>query len=125
VLHIYFDEEHTNMVSEGTGTNPDSVRISGATGGVDQRKLYLWNDDEEKTYEDVSITAANDDENVNIQYTLDINGSPGEWAESINLPNGDYRTAVPFWRKVVVAQHEDSITRRDISHKFTAIEFEK
>ena len=125
MLHFYFDSAHTNMISEGTGANPDSSDYNGATGGADQRKLYLWNDQADKTYEDVSITAANDDANVNIQYALDNSGSPGAWAESISMPNGDYRAAVPFWRKVITAVHGDSTTRRDITHKFTATEFAK
>jgi len=127
MLGIYFDAAHTDKLSEsGAGTNPDITRLNGAVGGVEEKKLYVWNDNAAaKTYEEIYVTAANDDEQFKVEYAADDAGAPGTFSDAISLPNGDFATAVPFWRRVTIAVQADSVTRRDIKHNLNAIEYAK
>lgn len=126
MLGIYFDEAHNNKLSEGDGSNPDITIVNGETGGSEERKLFIWNDNAaNKTYENVRITAKNSDADFKVEYAFDEGGAPGTFSSAITLPNGDFANSVPFWRKVTIAPQDDSITRRDIKHKLTADEFAK
>jgi len=126
-LHFYFDAGKSNMISEGTQANPDTVTGSGTTGFTDERAIYVGNDSAAKRYESVTVTAVNDDANVDIKYAPDNAGTPGAYADSINLPNiaaaGQAGDVVKIWRKVSVAAGQASQNRTNIKHRVTATEY--
>lgn len=123
-LHLYLDPACTNQISEGTGLNPDSCEGSGTTGFVNERKIYLKNNDPAKDYKGVSITAYNDDANVDIKYAPDASGAPGTYADSLVLPDIlDATTVITIWRKVTVAAGQAAQNRVNIKHRVSATEY--
>lgn len=126
-LHFYFDAGKTNMISEGTQANPDTVTGSGTTGFTNELAIYVGNNSATKRYESVAVTASNDDANVDIKYALDNAGVPGAYADSINLPSmaaaGQAGDVVKIWRKVSVAAGQASQNRTNIKHRVTATEY--
>ncbi|MDI6872554.1 MAG: hypothetical protein QME79_14620 [Bacillota bacterium] len=124
-LHVYLDAACTQQVSEGTELAPWAEDLNGTDGETKARQLWLKNDNNPagKTFEDVVITAQGDTAAINLQFALDVSGSPGTWAESITMPNGDYLTAAPFWARVVVASGtpEQNVSAADT--KVTAKQF--
>lgn len=115
------------LVSKSNMDNPDTVTISGTTGGTDDKALYVSNDATDKRYTMVSLTAINDNADVEIEYALDESGSPGVFADSISLPNisakGAGSDTVKIWRKVKVSPGQESQEVVEIKHKITATEY--
>ncbi len=127
VLHIYANSNKTGMFSEGDGSNPDVATGNGTTGFTADRAIYIGNDSTVKRYENVVITAVNDDANVDIKFAPDVAGSPGTFSDSLNVGNiaasGQSGDVVKIWRRVIVAPGQDSQNRTNIDYKITAVEY--
>lgn len=126
-LHFYFDAAKTNKISEGDMSKPDTVTGSGSTGFTDERAIYVGNDSAAKRYEGVTVTAVNDDANVDIKYAPDNAGVAGAYADSLNVGNiaaaGQAGDVVKIWRKVTVASGLPSQNRTNIKHRVTGTEY--
>lgn len=127
MLHIYANSNKTGMFSEGDGSNPDVATGNGTTGFTADRAIYIGNDSTVKRYENVSITAINDDANVTIKFAPDVNGSPGTFSDVLNVGNisasGQAGDVVKIWRRVIVAGNQDSQNRTNIDYRIDAIEY--
>jgi hypothetical protein len=121
-LHLYFDQAMTNQVSEGTMANPDQVTGNGQTGFTHELALYLGNPSTTKRYENVQITAVNDDANVDIKYAPDNAGVPGTYADVLTVGAVSAGGVVKIWRKVTVAPGQAAQNRVNIKHRITGIE---
>lgn len=122
-LHFYFDDAMTNMISEGDMSNPDTATGSGTTGFTEEKAIYVGNDSAAKRYENVEVTAVNDDANVDIQYAPDNAGVPGTYVDILNVGNIAASGVVKIWRKVIVAAGQASQNRVDIKHRVTGTEY--
>lgn len=126
-LHFYFDAAKTNMISEGTQVNPDTVTGNGTTGFTSELAIYVGNDSNAKDYEQVSVTAVNDDANVEVKYAPDNAGVPGAYADTLDIgiiaASGQAGDVVKIWRKVTVAAGQASQNRVNIKHRVSAQEF--
>lgn len=103
-LILYHDSAATQPIDE---SNPDNVHEAVNVGGqiVDEQLVYVKSNDPDLTYEDVLITSEADPEapvQIDVTYALDDNGVPGTYTPSLELPDGDFSTVVPVWRKVYV-----------------------
>lgn len=129
-LHLYHDAAATQVVD---AANPDTIRQAVISGNnmVDEKVLYLASDDPSLTYENISITAAGDEDaaansgEVDVEYALDNAGSPGVYVDTLNLPNGDYATPVPIWRRVTAPNVIRAFERTDIEHVLSWDEYMK
>ena len=121
-LRLYLDAACTQEI---TDSNPDHVRKPVVAGAdwVDERSLWIRSDDSALTYENIVIAAQNVPANVTVQYAEDNNGSPGTYADSITLPNGNFDPAVRFWRKVVVPNVNEAQKITVIKHGRTYDEY--
>lgn len=99
-------------------SDPDLVHEAVAVGAalVDDAALYLKSDDALLTYESIVLTASGDDVNCNVLYALDVGGNPGEWGESITIPNGAFAAAVKVHRRVSIPAVNAPFNRVDITH---------
>ncbi|NPV72086.1 MAG: hypothetical protein HPY55_15885 [Firmicutes bacterium] len=121
-LHLYFDKAMTNQISEGTMANPDQVTGDGQAGFTHELALYLGNPSTTKRYENVQITAVNDDANVDIKYAPDNAGAPGTYADVLSVGAVSAGGVVKIWRKVTVAPGQVAQNRVNIKHRVTGIE---
>lgn len=127
MLRIYTDSNGT------TELTVDKVKKAVPAGEtlVDERRLFLKSDNTQKTYEDITITAINDTDNasrsgeIDYLYAPDNSGSPGQYVQSLQMQNGSYDTAVPFWRKVVAPKVNDSFNNTVIQHSVSFKQFDK
>lgn len=123
-LRLYHDQ---NAQDEITQANPDTVDQAVPVGEDldDQKIIYLASDDASLTYEEISITAIEDNgNNVTVEYAFDDNGSPDlPWQETLEPSDGDYSTPEPIWRRVFKEDVQEAFTREDIEHEVTADEF--
>lgn len=121
-MRLYLDAEAAQEITE---ENPDEVRkpVIAGSDWVDERSLWIRSDNPTLTYENVVITAQNVPEGVTVQYALDNSGSPGTYADSITLPNGEFDPAVRFWRKVVVPEVNEAQKITVIKHCRTYDEY--
>lgn len=121
-LKLYFDAECTQEV---TATNPDTVHKAVVSGAdmTDERSLWIKSDDLALTYENIALTSQGDDAQVDVKYAADNNGSPGVYADSLSLPNGDFAAAVRVWRKVTAPSVTAAFKRTNINHALTWDEY--
>lgn len=77
------------------------------------------------------VTGANYDtyweqvKDVTVDYAEDSGGSAGTYADPLSLPDGDYATPVPIWRKAVINSITEADRRADIRHDVTFDEYVK
>lgn len=115
-LILYFDEEATEEV---TVQNPDRTKETVVMGNslASERILFVKSDDENLTYENIVISAAEGDSSANIQYAFDNGGVPGSYMSALTIMDGDFSEPVAFWRKVVSGAVEYPFKRQDIEHE--------
>lgn len=120
-LILYKDASATQPLSQGTMTNPDEIRGDATTGLQADARLWIKSDNTEYTYRNITITAEGDSNEINMLYCTDNNGSPsGNWQESLVLPDGDYSTPYPIWRRLAVEPQTEPVSISTIKHKVTA-----
>lgn len=107
MLHLYYDQAHTQPVPDNVGAvgTADVFQGNSSTGETTTPvQRWVWNDESAtRRYEGIQLTALNDTADINIQYAPDNAGSPGGFVETLNLADGDYATPVPVWVQVVFA----------------------
>ena len=121
-LRIYLDPECTKEIADA---NPDSIRkavVFNAT-MTDEISLYVKSDDPTLAYENVSITALNDDIQLDAKYALDESGTPGEYQDALKLPSGLYDPPVRIWRKVTAPDVTAAFRRTDVKHSLVWDEY--
>jgi len=122
-LKLYLDSGFTDEISQGANTNPDTCSGNGTTGFTSKRQLWLYNDDNEKIYQDISIITINDTSDIDISYSIT---EDGVYTDNLSLSNitecggsNDYDT---FWRKVVVSSGNIQQNLITIKHRVNAKE---
>ena len=128
-LMFFHDANATEPIDE---QNPDIVHEPVDAGGtlLNERKLYLASTNPLLAYENLTIRGEVVDiipEEasgiiVSIMYALDNNGSPGTYQEELELPDGDYQTPLPVWRRVYV-QNVDQAFKATIEHIVPHVEY--
>ena len=121
-LRLYYDPECTNEI---TNENPDSIRkptIFGET-LVTELEIYIKSDDITLIYENISFTALNDDAQVDVKYALDKEGTPGEYHDELQLPDGVYHDPIRVWRKISAPDVTAAFRRTDIQHSLNWDEY--
>jgi hypothetical protein len=127
MLLPYFDEACTQLVAcavdtveQPGGTKvwaSDVERFNGTTGETRQKQLWLKNADATVSYTGITITATGEDAARDLEYAPDNAGVPGTWAETLNMADGAYTTATPFWARCILASGTPSgtLTGTDIN----------
>jgi hypothetical protein len=113
MLLPYFDEACTQLVAcavddveQPGGTNAwasDLEMFDGTTGETRQKQLWLKNSDATVKYTGIAITAQGEDAARDLEYAPDVAGVPGTWAETLDMADGTYATATPFWTRCILA----------------------
>jgi hypothetical protein len=122
-LKLYLDSGFTDEISQGANTNPDTCSGNGTTGFTSKRQLWLYNDDVEKTYRNIIITAINDTSDIDITYSTTEDGL---YTDSLNLADisecGGINDNNMFWRNVVVSSGSVQQNLMTIKHRVVAME---
>lgn len=121
-LSIYEEANPASAFStDSTFSNPFSIALDGATGGIYEQRLYVRNDNLVRVYTDILVTPVDGGDNI-------VDGSNGfswkvlagdqkpleeQWSlkaagANVNLGNlSDTNTYLPFWIRVEVPQGAD------------------
>lgn len=128
-LKFFHDANATEPIDE---QNPDIVHEPVDAGGtlLNEKKLYLASTNALLAYENLTIRGEVIDVIpeeasgiiVSVMYALDNNGSPGTYEEELELPDGDYQTPLPVWRRVYV-QNVDQAFKATIEHIVPHVEY--
>mgnify|MGYP001193059112 FL=1 len=126
MIKIYHDPEGTQEI---TADNPDFIHKAVPVGNVleDIVQIYLLSDDPTLTYENIHITADNDDDGatshgqIDVKYSLD----GATYKDTLEIPDGDFATAVAVYRKVIAPDVQEAYKRTDILHKHLFEEYKK
>ena len=128
-LKLFHDVDATEPIDE---QNPDIVHEPVDAGGtvLNEKKLYLASTNPLLAYEDLTIRGEvieiiPEEASgiiVSITYALDDNGSPDTYEEELELPDGDYQTPFPVWRRVYV-QNVNQAFKATIEHIVPHLEY--
>ncbi|PLR93180.1 hypothetical protein [Bacillus sp. T33-2] len=127
MLRIAKNAALTDIVSTD-GSNPINTQHPIAGSSVEQR-VFLFNDDEAKRYESVSVDPTDStggDESAWMQLAPDNAGSAGAYGDSgaaLNMGNIADTTGHPFWVRVTTPAVADSQNKTDIKLTVTGTEF--
>ena len=127
-LKLYADAACTSEITAG---NPDTVRkaVTQCTQMTDEKALYIKSDNAGLTYENISVTAVNDNNGtttsgqVDVMYAPDNAGVAGAYVQNLNLANGAFGAAVKIWRKVIAPNVQAAFKKTNITHQITADEY--
>lgn len=130
-IGLYTDTSPSTLISQNdTFLNSLLIPVNGRLGGVFQKRLYIRNNETNKSYSSIQVTVDNpaDPTLVNgVQFTYwkliasDLQPADYLWdavttANTISLPNigttavGDSSTYVPFWLYVRVPRNSNANT---------------
>lgn len=120
MIRMYFDADATQVIRDSvnpTEGQPDYYEGPGEGGEVTAMR-YLFNPSHATDrFEDVSLTAYQDDDQMDIKYALDDgNGDPVQWLDTIQLPDGDYSTPLLVHVKVIFAPTSEPRKVTHIKH---------
>jgi hypothetical protein len=142
-LGIYTAPDSSSLISQNnTFTNALLVAVNGRLGGVYQKRLYVRNDESDRSYSDIEVLVENpDDETLidgtqNILWKLipgDAQPADDDWMEvttgnSISLDDigtdsvSDSTTYLPFWLYVKVPRNTSINTLTGVNLLINAIE---
>jgi len=120
-LHFYHDSGATNLVEAGDVDHERKAEPAGNTVTIEQQ-LYIGSDDINLTYENVTVSSANDFDGtttageIDVEYALDSGGSAGTYNQSLDMANQDFDPAVPIWRKITAPSITDAFKISNIEH---------
>lgn len=122
MLRLAKNQELTDIVSDGDMSNPIETQHP-IEGSSVETVVYLFNDDETKRYEDVSVTATDDfdiDESGWIEFSLD-----GEtFSSSVQIGNVEEANAgVPITVRVTTPELPETQNKTDIKITVNYTEF--
>ena len=114
----------TDVVSSGTNANPISTQHP-ITGSTVEQKLYLFNDDVTKYYQNINIDptdAVSTDESTWVYLAPDNAGAAGTYGAAgvaltmanIGASGSGDTTGKPFWMKVVTPSGQSVQNKTDI-----------
>jgi hypothetical protein len=120
-LHFYHDAAGTQEITEA---DVDHERLADVVGStiISETQIYIGSDDPNLTYENIVVSTVNDFDNtsnageIDIEYALDSNGSPGTYNQILNVPNNDFDPPVPIWRKMTAPNITTAFTISNIEH---------
>lgn len=147
-IQLYIKSDDSNLTYENISITQQSIAsdwVSGTSytardGSTDTPADYVIGSDGEiyKCIQDHTADSTNEPitggswqdywklvKAVDVQYAEDNSGSPDTYSDSLNLPNGDYSTATPIWRKAGITAIAEAFIREDIRHQVTADEYVK
>lgn len=123
-LVMYHESGCTTPVD---GSNPDEIRQAVSQGSdlEDVKEFWVKSDDDNLTYENISVTASGDDNDTTTSGEIDVTYSTDgtNYSQSINLSDSDFGTAVKIWRKVFSPNVQNAFNNTSISHQITADEY--
>lgn len=118
-LRMFFDQQATLVVRDNWGPTegqPDAYEGPGAGGEVTALR-YIYNTEHAtKRYEQITLSAYQDDAVTDLKYALDNGGVPGTFLDTLTLPDGDYATPYPVWVKVIFAPTAQPILKTTVKH---------
>ena len=62
---------------------------------------------------------------VTLEFAEDSSGSPDTYSTTLSIPDGDYTTATPIWRKSTTNSISEAFRRADLRHKVVSDEYVK